>query len=329
MNKIPGAIAVGVIVIFGAWYTLQGRNQTAEAVIRWGIRTDNATVTPQILTVLNKLWEQEGITVELIEFSSSDEVATALAANQIDVGTMGVTEVFPLIAAGVPVKLIAQMSLSTNQLFVRNDNSVSTFADLRGKKIGGGLGSSSHLATRLALEEQGLDPDKDIEFVEVKKTLYALALNQGKEVDAIMGGKQNSTAFEPGQTINLPAWESQGYSDRLQPKQSLVARTEFIETHPHQSKALLQAYYRSFALITADQDAVASQVSAYISEKNPALKISKGDVLEIYGYTVFRAQVIAKDIEDLAHQSYKAGLVDDDLTARRIIDDQFQTIFEQ
>ena len=329
MTKSLVIVALLIVAIFGTVSALRKPSPSQATTIRWGVRIDNATVAPQIVTILNYAEKEANLRLELTEFSSSDDVASALATNQIDIGTMGVTEAFPLIAKGVPVKLIAQMSLSTNQLFVRNDGSIKTFADLKGKKIGGGLGGSSHMATRIALAAQGVDPDKDVQFVEVKKTLYGLALNQKKEVDAIMGGKQNSNNFEAGQTIDMQEWESLGYAELLQPKQSLIVRSDFLATNAKLVEKLLSAYQRSFLTIVEDKDAVAEQISTYVTEKSPALKISKKEVLEVFSYTVFQANIDEKGIQDLAHQSYRAGLVDADLTASQIVDNRFASILKQ
>jgi NitT/TauT family transport system substrate-binding protein len=61
--------------------------------------------------------------------------------------------------------LINNIEFATAQLWIREDQGVKTWADLKGKKISTTLGTTAHVFLDAALRANGLDPAKDVELV--------------------------------------------------------------------------------------------------------------------------------------------------------------------
>jgi NitT/TauT family transport system substrate-binding protein len=61
--------------------------------------------------------------------------------------------------------LINNIEFATAQLWIREDQGVKTWADLKGKKIATTLGTTAHVFLDAALRANGLDPAKDVELV--------------------------------------------------------------------------------------------------------------------------------------------------------------------
>jgi NitT/TauT family transport system substrate-binding protein len=61
--------------------------------------------------------------------------------------------------------LINNIEFATAQLWIREDQGVKTWADLKGKKIATTLGTTAHVFLDAALRANGLDPAKDVELI--------------------------------------------------------------------------------------------------------------------------------------------------------------------
>ena len=61
--------------------------------------------------------------------------------------------------------LINNIEFATAQLWIREDQGIKTWADLKGKKIATTLGTTAHVFLDAALRANGIDPSKDVELI--------------------------------------------------------------------------------------------------------------------------------------------------------------------
>jgi len=114
-----------------------------------------------------------------IQYIASTQSVTALVANQVGVSLGAGSDVLSAAASGADLVVVAVPSPTYPFIFEAAPG-ISAPKDLVGKKVGvSSTGSSSDIATRVALRKLGLDPDKDVSIVNVgsaeQRTAAALA----------------------------------------------------------------------------------------------------------------------------------------------------------
>ncbi len=130
------------------------------------------------------LFKKNGIQVELVYIPSGPMIIQSMLAKEIDVAQTAAPPVVAADLAGANIAVVAGI----NNTFVYSFRARSTIknpADLKGKKIGvTRLGSDSHTATEFALRKWGLDPERDVNILQLGGQLEILAALQSGIVDA-------------------------------------------------------------------------------------------------------------------------------------------------
>lgn len=110
-------------------------------------------------------WKKEGLDMEFIKFDSGLSIFQAMVGGSLDMLAVGAFAAnFPANGQG-KVFLINSIEYATAQLWVRTDQGVNSFRDLKGKKIPTAIGSTADVFLRTALKANGIDPAKDVEIV--------------------------------------------------------------------------------------------------------------------------------------------------------------------
>jgi NitT/TauT family transport system substrate-binding protein len=122
-------------------------------------------VDGQIWTGMDKgFFDKQGLDLELRQFNTGLEVFQALIGGSLDVLSTGaVISNFPARGQG-KVFLINDIEVATAQLWVRSDQGIKTFADLKGKRIATATGTTAHVFLDKALRANKIDP-KDVELL--------------------------------------------------------------------------------------------------------------------------------------------------------------------
>src|SRR5215207_9340128 len=108
---------------------------------------------------------KQGLDLELIQFTTGLELFQAMIGGSIDMlATGAVLSNFPARGQGKAF-LINNVEFATAQLWVREDQGIKTFADLKGKKISTTTGTTAHVFLDNALRANNVDPTKDVELV--------------------------------------------------------------------------------------------------------------------------------------------------------------------
>jgi NitT/TauT family transport system substrate-binding protein len=108
---------------------------------------------------------KHGVEFEPIPFTTGLELFQAMIGGSLDVLSTGaVVSNFPARGQG-KVFLINNIEFATAQLWVRGDQGIKTFNDLKGKKIATTTGTTAHVFLDNALRANLLDPSKDVEVI--------------------------------------------------------------------------------------------------------------------------------------------------------------------
>ncbi len=158
-HAAAGAAAVGLTTL-GFPAIAQGRTK-----IRVGYLHTLAVGGQMWLAQHLGAWGRNGLDPEFRQFTTGLELFQAMVGGSIDMLSTGaVISNFPARGQG---KMFAVncVEFATAQLWVRGDQGVNSFADLKGKRIATTTGTTAHVFLDNALRANKLDPAKDVEIL--------------------------------------------------------------------------------------------------------------------------------------------------------------------
>lgn len=209
----------------------------ARADIRVGWQTGVANV---ILTygIAKGKFEHEGAHVELKPFGAGPAMLPSLAGSEIDLGWMGEFPAVTGFISGLPIEIVAvQALLPTDVRLVANPSAgIATPADLKGKKIGVAIGSTSHFHILVALKAAGL-AQADVTLVNTAPA-NMLAAYQAGQVDAVFTWEPGSGEIEKLGGKRIATTESLGIMTGL----FGVARKAYVESNEKELVAFLRGW---------------------------------------------------------------------------------------
>jgi NitT/TauT family transport system substrate-binding protein len=220
-----------------------------KAKLTLGIPLDAASFMPAYVAAA-RTWKEQGLDVQLISFRGDSEVAQALAGNSVDVTLQSLDGLINLINSGQPVKGFYAGFYQSDFAWLAQPQ-IKRWADLKGGTAGvSTYGSLTDLLTRYNLKRNGLEPEKDVQIVQIGTTAAMLqALKSNRLSLGILSPPFKWMAQEAGfnqlgaQTDIAPQW----------PKHAFLAKTKFLDDNPNTVRALLRAHVAALRLARSDQ----------------------------------------------------------------------------
>lgn len=141
------------------------------------------------------LYAQNGLDVDL-EYIASTNAMAALLAGQVQLAVTGGSEAINATANGSEVVVVANTT-PVYATFLETRPEIKTAADLKGKTIAiTNPGASFDVTTRVLLQHEGLDPDKDVTLVKTGSVANVTAALLSGQVDAGLAGMPDNLKLE-------------------------------------------------------------------------------------------------------------------------------------
>jgi NitT/TauT family transport system substrate-binding protein len=129
-------------------------------------------------------FKDEGLDAEIVVMGAAPSIA-ALSNGDIDFTLLTGTVIRAAIR-GLPVRLVAGLMTSSPHVLLARQE-IKSVKDLSGKKVGlAGFGDATHVLARIILARNGVDPDKEIQFVPLGSDSGRFAGLQQKLADAVV-----------------------------------------------------------------------------------------------------------------------------------------------
>lgn len=198
-------------------------------------------VNAQLLSKALGLHEKAlGVPVKWVRFDTGGQVNTAIAAGQLDFGSMGNPPATVGVTRGMPYEAVVVLNMleSVEGLVVRTDKGITTPKDLVGKRMAMPFGSTAYYLTMSILREAKVDP-ASVTLIDMNPGDALTAWQRG-EIDAAYvwepsldkmvttGGRMLVNSKEMG-ARGLPTWDIS------------VVTTAFSAKHPE----LVTAFVKS------------------------------------------------------------------------------------
>lgn len=173
--------------------------------------------------------------VKWVEFQFGPPLLEGLGLGVVDIGAVGDTPPLFAQAAGAKLVYVASTPAAQNAILVPRDSPIRTVADLKGKRVAFGKGSSSHALTVRALAHAGLSI-KDVQEVHLAPADATAAFNGGR-IDAW-------TVWDPYYAIAEQKYNARVLIDTKAPHlvsdSFWLANRAFAENHPAVLTAALE-----------------------------------------------------------------------------------------
>jgi len=182
------SVVIAVIAALLAGSTQPG--STAPIKVRFMVANPVINLGHTHLAVAQKrgYFKDADVDVDYLTSDGTVAVVRALASGATDMGQADTLSIAGAIAQGVDevVAFCSYLASNVYWVLVREDSPIQKLADLKGKKIGiASLGTGLYYNARVMLQDAGLNPDRDVEFVTIAQPAAQLdALNKGV-IDAV------------------------------------------------------------------------------------------------------------------------------------------------
>jgi NitT/TauT family transport system substrate-binding protein len=238
---VASAAAAGAAALIGGTPTLADEEPPETTTVRLA---KNSTICFAPMYVMDELLRAEGFTdIRHVPAAGGFAFAQTIARGEIDFGASFAGSVVYHLEAGLPITTVGCVHAGCYELFAHEP--IRTISDLKRRRIGiQTLASSGHLYLAVIAAHVGLDPQKDIEWVESGSGSGMELFAQGK-TDAFLGfppEPQELRARKVGRVI-LSTATDRPWSQYL--CCMLVTNREFVRAHPVATKRVLRALLKA------------------------------------------------------------------------------------
>jgi ABC-type nitrate/sulfonate/bicarbonate transport system substrate-binding protein len=185
MFKVGGIKALVAALV--AWQTLLVCPVTAQMInLKVAYPTTVGSMAVVWVTKDAKLFEKQGLDVELIYIAGSSRVVQAMLAKDVPISEIAIPAVIQANLAGADLVMLAGPNHKPGQKIMVKPE-IKRREDLKGKKIGiTRFGTSDDFLLRLVLGQWNLQPDRDVALIQMGGSQEILAGLASRAVDGGM-----------------------------------------------------------------------------------------------------------------------------------------------
>lgn len=253
---------LGVMVLISLTTTLlQGCRREApqaeakpKTEVRIGWQIPLAT-QGQIVQVLKRtdLLAKHGLKGDFIPFSYGGPQSEAALAGQLDVIFVGDQPAINLIARGGKWKIASRLFYTKTAIMVPLNSPIRSVKDLTGKTIASPFGSVAHREATLKEQAAGLDPDKDVnninlDILEISNLVQAGGDTSWGKVDAVAVWEPSTSLFEAKKLARIV--------DFTRTLGVVAVSDDFIARHNEPTVHLLAAVLEAWSYFAAHTEQV-------------------------------------------------------------------------
>ena len=218
---------------------------------------------------------KQGLDLELRQFNTGLELFQAMVGGSLDMlATGAVLSNFPARGQG-KVFLLNNVEFATAQLWVREDQGIKGFADLKGKRIATTTGTTAHVFLDTALRANGVDP-KDVELLNQRMPDAVTSFISGAVPAVALWVPFNITVRE-----KVPGAKKLVDAGAFYPKAAIVggwaARNDYYEQNREICGRVVKGWIDANDAIIANPEAALASL-----QKNNYSQVPIGDLREQY-----------------------------------------------
>jgi len=326
MKKQIILFIVIIIIVLGAIiYTKSNEDSELETTkpLKIGYNIQSVNYGLAMIAQEKDLFNKFNLPVELFPVESGSETRQALSLGKIDISFTNNLNVLILVNLGAPVKIISPAAMARNLLFVRQDQQIRTFDDLRGKKIcgAGGIGEFVFVSV---LKQEGID-ESEVELIDISKDYRGIALLEQKVIDAIPTSYYNGGLLEKQGAVLHEEWQEKGYSDKFWPTTFIAVNTDYLADNSDKVEKFIDVMIEAHKFIINNQDEAAQLVAKHINEGTDGVaEFSSEGIIKTWQEGLsYVAWVDPSVLTDTSKFYFERGKIDSFIPLEQIFDSRF------
>ncbi|MBU5613254.1 ABC transporter substrate-binding protein [Geomonas azotofigens] len=291
--------------------------QADAAVAKTKLKVGYAPGGGSVLTFLaqdQKLFEKEGVEVELVQFASSSDGLNALNSGKIDIGiSFGTAGPLTFISKGSDFSIIGGHLSGGHPVIALPEKAqkIKTIGDFRGKTVATPRIYTADIVWRGALKRAGLDPEKDVKIIELKNPAAVLeAVKAGKADVGIGASSILLKAKESG--VVVVGWSN--YFFPQHPCCRIVAKGKAVKEDPETYRAFLRAILQAEKIKTEKPELAVDVNKRYLNLDD---KMAREFTLEPHQET--HADPNRKGVTRMWHDMKSIDYVEGDIDLNRYV----------
>ena len=241
--RVAAMLALSLLVLVASW------SARADDKLRVGTPEPTAFVfSPVDVGIETGIFKQHGLEVERIDFAGGAKLAQAMTAGAIDIAVATGTDIL-FVSKGAPERAVAAYGNDLNSLSViaRNDDTVRTINDLKGKTVGTTTSGSftSWIARQISVNH-GWGPD-GVKLAYLGQMSGIIAGLMAKDVDAIVGTTAAGLQMQQDGRARIIVKAGDEITNFI--ANMLYASDGMMNHHPDQLRRFLAAWFDTMRFI--------------------------------------------------------------------------------
>ena len=233
VNMISRIVLIGALMSF--FHPVLAANAQSLLKIRVGSPAPSAVVAPIWIPQEAGIYAKYGLDTEIIFFNSGGLSLRTLIAGEVPITMSGGSDIIPAVLSGGPVFLISSYAERIPLTLVTSP-AIKSVNQLRNKKLAiSRFGSNTDVAMRYLISKAGMDPTKDVTFVQVGGQSARFAALKNGSVDATVIGPPSTLIARKlnlNLLVNLAASDLEFlYAGIATTKSYLSARPDVVERY--------------------------------------------------------------------------------------------------
>ncbi|MHA1339942.1 MAG: ABC transporter substrate-binding protein [Promethearchaeota archaeon] len=249
LTKTKVTILIAIFAIMGITAGIVIYEQTNKPDVKLGYLTGDIHQLAFFIAEYKGYYEEEGLKVETYQFANGGAVMSAFeaATRSIDMAYLGFAPavVHRFNTKGADITVLASVNVNGTSIIVKNDGSINSIADLKGKKIA--------IPTRNNMQDfilhMALDTEPSVSYEDLNTIIMSvpnmkLALESGS-IDGYVAWEPYCAQAVEG---NTPIGKYLANSSELWPNHPccvVAAHNEFLNQHPDLVKKILKVHVRA------------------------------------------------------------------------------------
>ncbi|WP_335944198.1 ABC transporter substrate-binding protein [Pseudomonas sp. G166] len=320
------AFSLSVAALAGSAFAVAGE----EKPLRVGYVFAMANA-PALIADKQGYYREQGLNVDLKALGDGPVIQQALAAGELDVAYVGTPPVYQWFSRGLQSRILAKVNYGQAAVIVDAKSPITRLDELKGKKLAGvkkGSGMDVLLRGYVLKEKAGLDPDKDLDIIDMPPGNMNAALERGI-VDAAFSWEpfvsqsvlrgSSRILLDVNQALpNYPWYVVIALPKTLQERPDDVVKLlrahrkaiAFLNEHPVESNRLIAEAFKLEAVQGTDGKTIAPE--AIIAQARNRL-----------GWSADLQAADIQFIQRLMNDSHDLGFIDTTLKTEQIVDTSY------
>lgn len=286
---------------------------------------------PALIAEKQGYFRDEGLNVDLKALGDGPVIQQALAAGELDVAYVGTPPVYQWFSRGLQSRILAKVNYGQAAVIVDAKSPITQLEALKGKKLAGvkkGSGMDVLLRGYVLKEKAGLDPDKDLDIIDMPPGNMNAALERGI-VDAAF-------SWEPFVSQSVLRGSSRILLDVNQalpqyPWYVVIALPKTLQERPDDVVKLLRAHRKAIAFLNEQPvesnrliaEAFKLEAVQGIDGKTIAPEAIVAQARTRLGWSADLEESDIQFIQRLMNYSHDLGFIDTTLKTEQIVDTSY------